>query len=265
MEDKQKDKVVLEDPQSDNESTTSEESVLIDADAVEGEDNSGYVNNIADVVGTMRVPFSMAICSKRNSGKSFLVRHLVYELAKQKKINQVIVMSNTSGLSLNKDYDYMPKKLLTTYKEKTITKLLEVQAKDVKAGRIREVLLIMDDVIGETKDKSAEGSRMIRSLYANSRHYHISVILLSQIANRVLTPAIKENSDYLYFSRINRRGLESIWESITNMNKKDFIAFAEKNNKDYSFILYDNTAQSNKPEDFLFVVKAEEKKFLLNG
>jgi len=240
-----------------------------DSDAtivMEGEESqSGYVNNITDVVATMKVPFSMAICSKRNSGKSFLVRNLVYELAKAKKINQVIVMSNTSGLALNKDYDYMPKKLLTTYKEATITKLLEVQAKDVKAGRIREVLLIMDDVIGETKDKSAEGSRMIRSLYANSRHYHISVILLSQIANRVLTPAIKENSDYLFFSRINRRGLESIWESICNIDKKSFIAFAEKNNKDYSFILYDNTAQSNKPEDFLFVVKAEEKKFLLNG
>jgi hypothetical protein len=223
------------------------------------------VNTVEDVVRSMKAPFSMSICSKRNSGKSFLVRNLVYELAKQKKINQVIVMSNTSGLSLNKDYDYMPKKLLTTYKESTITKLLEVQAKDIKRGKIREVLLIMDDCIGETKDKSGEGSRMIRSLYANSRHYHVSVILLSQIANRLLTPAIKENSDYLFFSRINRKGLESIWESICNIDKKDFIAFAEKSNKDYSFILYDNTTQSNKPEDFLFIVRAEQKQFLLNG
>jgi hypothetical protein len=228
-------------------------------------ENEAFVNSVADVVKNMKAPFSCSICSKRNSGKSFLVRNLVYELAKQKKINQVIVMSNTSGMSLNKDYDYMPPKLLTTYKESTITKLLEVQAKDVKRGKIREVLLIMDDCIGETKDKSGEGSRMIRSLYANSRHYHISVILLSQIANRLLTPAIKENSDYIFFSRINRNGLESIWESICNINKKEFIAFAEKSNKDYSFILYDNTTQSNKPEDFLFIVKADEKKFLLNG
>lgn len=251
--------------EDDYQSDTSEVSEDHEEPVVEEPQDETYVNTIEDVVKTMRVPFSMSVCSKRNSGKSFLVRNIVYELAKQKKINQVIVMSNTSGLSLNKDYDYMPKKLLTPYKEATITKLLELQAKDVKRGKIREVLLILDDVIGETKDKSAEGSRMIRSLYANSRHYHISVILLSQIANRILTPAIKENSDYLYFSRINRRGLESIWESITNMDKKDFIAFAEKNNKNYSFILYDNTAQSNIPEDFLFVVKADEKKFKLNG
>lgn len=241
------------------------EDVSLPEDGEEPNENQAFVNSVAEVVRTIKVPFSASICSKRNSGKSFLVRNLVYELAKQKKVNQVIVMSNTSGMSLNKDYDYMPKKLLTTFKESTITKLLEVQAKDVKRGKIREVLLIMDDVIGETKDKSGEGSRMIRSLYANSRHYHVSVILLSQIANRLLTPAIKENSDYLFFSRINRRGLESIWESICNIDKKDFIAFAEKSNKDYSFILYDNTTQSNKPEDFLFIVKAEEKKFLLNG
>jgi hypothetical protein len=241
------------------------EDVSLPEDGEEPNENQACINSVAEVVRTIKVPFSASICSKRNSGKSFLVRNLVYELAKQKKVNQVIVMSNTSGMSLNKDYDYMPSKLLTTFKESTITKLLEVQAKDVKRGKIREVLLIMDDVIGETKDKSGEGSRMIRSLYANSRHYHISVILLSQIANRLLTPAIKENSDYLFFSRINRRGLESIWESICNIDKKDFIAFAEKSNKDYSFILYDNTTQSNKPEDFLFIVKAEEKKFLLNG
>ena len=244
-------------------SLSSLESVA-EGDIVEGEDNSGYINKIEDVVKTMKVPFSCSICSKRNSGKSFLVRNMVYELAKQKKINQVIVMSNTSGMSLNKDYDYMPKKLLTTFKESTIKKLLDIQAKDVKRGKIREVLLIMDDVIGETKDKSGEGSRMIRSLYANSRHYHISVILLSQIATRLLSPAIKENSDYIFFSRINRRGLEGIWESLTNIDKRDFIQFAEKNNKDYSFIMYDNTAQSNKPEDFLYVVKADDKKFLLS-
>jgi hypothetical protein len=241
------------------------EDIVLPEEGEEPNENQAFINSVAEVVRTIKVPFSASICSKRNSGKSFLVRNLVYELAKQKKVNQVIVMSNTSGMSLNKDYDYMPSKLLTTFKESTITKLLEVQAKDVKRGKIREVLLIMDDVIGETKDKSGEGSRMIRSLYANSRHYHISVILLSQIANRLLTPAIKENSDYLFFSRINRRGLESIWESICNIDKKDFIAFAEKSNKDYSFILYDNTTQSNKPEDFLFIVKADEKKFLLNG
>ena len=248
--------------QTTSESSSDEEEPISPEEVNEHE---SCINNVADVVATMKAPFSMSICSKRNSGKSFLVRHLVYELAKQKKINQVIVMSNTSGMSLNKDYDYMPKKLLTTFKEETIHKLLEVQAKDIKRGKIREVLLIMDDCIGETKDKSGEGSRIIRSLYANSRHYHISVILLSQIANRLLTPAIKENSDYLFFSRINRKGLESIWESICNIDKKDFIQFAEKSNKDYSFILYDNTTQSNVPADFLFIVKADEKKFSLNG
>jgi len=222
------------------------------------------VNQIASVVATMKVPFSSIIVSKRNSGKSFLVKDLVYQLSSQKKIHQVIVMSNTSGLSLNKDYDFVDKKFLTTFAQEKIEKLMKLQTKAIKAGKIREVLLVLDDVIGGDGTKKAEGNRLIRSLYANGRHFHISVFLLSQIANRLLEPPLRENSDYIFFSRLGQRGLETLWESIPVIRKKEFIRFASTHNKDYTFILYDNMTQSNDPMDFLYLVKADERKFLLN-
>jgi len=223
------------------------------------------VNAVADVVASMKVPFSSIVVSKRNSGKSFLVRDIVYQLSVQQRIHQVIVMSNTSGLSLNKDYDFLDKRFLTTFAQEKIEKLLKIQAKAVKAGKIREVLLVLDDVIGGDGSKKAEGSRLIRSLYANGRHYHISIILLSQIANRLLEPPIRENSDYIFFSRLGQRGLEVLWESLpSTIGKREFLQFSSTHNKDYTFVLFDNMTQSNEPADFLFLVKAEEHKFLLN-
>jgi hypothetical protein len=224
-----------------------------------------HVNTVADVVTHIKVPFSCTVVSKRNSGKSFLVRDIVYELSKQGRINQVIVMSNTSGQSLNADYDYMPPAMLMMYKEATILKIMELQQKLVKAGKIREILLVLDDVVGSDTSNSAEGSRLIRSIFANSRHYHISVILLSQIATRLLQPAIRENSDVIFFSRLNRKSLETMSEAVCNIDKKAFVAISEKNNKNYSFIFYNNQTQSNNPQDFLFVVKAKERKFTLGG
>jgi 2-hydroxy-3-keto-5-methylthiopentenyl-1-phosphate phosphatase len=254
---------------SDSDESNSVKSALKDDDlSVGGSESSevieAEVNSIEEVVRTMKVPFSSIVVSKRNSGKSFLVRDLVYNMSKQQRIHQVIVMSNTSGLNLNKDYDFIDKKFLTTFAQEKIERLMKIQAKAIKAGKIREVLLVLDDVIGGDGTKKAEGNRLIRSLYANGRHYHISVVLLSQIANRLLEPPLRENSDYIFFSRLGQRGLETLWESIPVIQKKEFIRFCSTHNKDFTFILYDNMTQSNDPMDFLFLVKAEERKFLLN-
>jgi len=220
-----------------------------------------YVNEMDAIVASMRVPMSAVIISKRNTGKSVLCRDIVYHMLKQKKVDQVVIMSNTSGLQLNEDYDFMPNALLTTYDEGKIKKLLDAQAKLIKSGKIREILLIMDDVVGSDKDTSGENSRLIRSLYCNSRHFHVSVVLLSQIATRLMQPAIRANSDYMFFSRLNRRDLETIWTSVTNVDKKPFVYFCETHNLDYCFILFNNVVTATQPADFLFVCKAEQRKF----
>jgi hypothetical protein len=44
------------------------------------------------------------------------------------------------------------------------------------------------------------------------------------------------------------------------MEKREFVDFIEEVNKDYKFAVVDMTSQSNNPEDFLMVVKAEPPK-----
>ena len=200
----------------------------------------------------IHVPFRMSVASKSNSGKTHLVSQLVQELLKQEKIYICFVFSNT--YHMNGDYAFLPAKCKARFEPQKLADLIEHQAKQPKEKR-KQVLVILDDVLG---DKSAENNAEIMGFYARGRHAHISVILMSQVANRVLSPAVKENSCYILYSRLNRQQLGILWESITNMDKQDFIKFSELVNKNFNFIVVDNTSNSNDPRDFLKVVKAAE-------
>lgn len=205
------------------------------------------VESFADMI---EVPFRMSVASKSNSGKTHLVSELIKQLLAGDKVYIVFVQSNTHGV--NDDYAFLPAKCRGRFDPKKLDELFQHQAKTPQEQR-KQVLVILDDVLG---DRSAENNEAIMSFYARGRHANISVILNSQVANRVLSPAVKENSCYILYSRLNRQQLSILWETITNMDKAEFIKFSEHVNKNYNFVVIDNTSHSNDPHEFLKVVRA---------
>jgi hypothetical protein len=199
----------------------------------------------------VKVPFSMCIASKRNTGKSVLLNQFIKKMVELQKVDVPIVFSNTTGL--NDDYPDVPKHLKMPYDEEALQRLINKQ-KQTEKGKRKEILVVFDDVLG---DKKADRSNLILYCYAIGRHININPILASQVSNRVLTPTVKANSDYILLSRLNRQHILNIWEAITNMDKREFISFIEEVNKDYKFACVDMTSQSNNPEDFLMVLKAK--------
>lgn len=208
--------------------------------------------DVATFVEEIKVPFRMSVASKSNSGKTHLVSQIIEELLKQGKIYLAFVQSNTFGI--NDDYAFLPKKCKGKFDPAKLEELMSFQAK-VPQDKRKQILVILDDVLG---DRSAENNQAIMSFYARGRHSNISVILNSQVANRVLSPAVKENSCYILYSRLNRQQLAILWESITNMDKGEFIKFSEYVNKNYNFVVIDNTTHSNNPAEFLKIVRAEK-------
>jgi hypothetical protein len=207
------------------------------------------ISDFADEV--VKVPFSMCVASKRNTGKSVLLNQFIKRMVESKKVDLAIVFSNTTGL--NDDYPDVPKHLKMPYSEEALQRLINKQ-KSTEKGKRREVLVVFDDVLG---DKKADRSSLILYCYAIGRHINLNPILASQVSNRVLTPTVKANSDYILLSRLNRQHIINIWEAITNMEKNEFISFIEDVNKDYKFACVDMTSQSNQPEEFLMVLKAK--------
>ena len=200
----------------------------------------------------IKLPTAICVASKRNTGKTVMISALIQALIRQHKVATVLVMSQT--VHVNDDYAFLPARLRQPFSEDTIRKLMDKQAKEPKSKR-QQVLLVLDDVLS---DKDAERSRFVKACFTLGRHYDINIVLISQTSNVALSPGVKQNSDYILYSRLNRYQLASLWESVTNIDKRDFIAFSEANNKNYVFLCIDNTSQSNDPADFILKVRTTE-------
>jgi hypothetical protein len=207
--------------------------------------------NVDEFADLISMPFAMVVASKRNSGKTMFVSQLIQALVKTKKVYVPIVYSNTAHL--NGDYSFLPKGLVRPFQPEALKAMLDKQASLPKPDR-KPVLLVLDDILG---DERATGNKEILYAYAMGRHINVHPVLISQTANRVLTPAIRNNADYFVLSRLNRQQLGEVWESITNMEKREFIGFVERVNKHFTFVVVDNTGNSNEPEDFLLLVRAK--------
>jgi hypothetical protein len=191
----------------------------------------------------IKVQFSALVCSKRNSGKSVLVKYILCELLKAKKIASAVVFSNTAEYS--DDWCCLPKEnRVQGFDEVKLRRIIDAQkakkSKILEGGKatLPQVLLIFDDVAGMDDFKA---STIIEEIYANSRHWGISVITLVQYAN-FLTPACRGNADYIYIGINGENSLESLYKIViySGGNKKDFKRFVGDNTKDFFMIRYNN-------------------------
>jgi len=189
-------------------------------------------------------------CLKAKLGKDADGVQLIKELVRTGKIHVPLVYSNTTHL--NGDYGFLPPGLVRKFSPVNLKLVMDKQSMFPKAER-KPLLVVFDDVLG---DDSVQGNKDILFCYAMGRHINIHLILISQTANRVLTPPIRNNADYFVLSRLNRQQLGEVWESITNMDKREFVSFVELANKNYTFVVVDNTGHSNDPNDFLKLVRA---------
>jgi hypothetical protein len=214
--------------------------------------SDGSAEGVPALVDRLAKFFTISCASKRNSGKTVIISELIRELIQQKRVDMVLVMSGSAGL--NKDYGFLPKGLVIPFNESTLYKLWERQ-KATPEERREKVLVVLDDCLATPE---AVRSDIIMRIYALGRHVAISCIIISQVANWILTPAIKQNSDIILWSKLNRQQLENLWGAMTNVSKKDFLRFSESlGGKDHNFLCFDNFLTSTDPMDFLTILRAQ--------
>jgi hypothetical protein len=199
--------------------------------------------------------FTMSFASKRNSGKTYLVTDIVKTLLKKKKVDMVLVMSNSAGL--NNDYAFLPEGLVMPFKESVLEQLWKRQ-KNTPREKREHILVVLDDVLS---DPQAVRSHNVGRLYALGRHNFISCIVISQVANHVLSPVMKQNSDFILWSRLNKNQLGILWESMNGVEKRDFVRWAETfGGVHFNFCVFDNYTDAVRPEDFLMVIRSSRQK-----
>lgn len=68
-------------------------------------------------------------------------------------------------------------------------------------------MILLDDVLTA---KGVKGSKRVQEMFVQSRHYNVSVVLISQQPNNVITPTIKSNATHVLFSVLSPDQLETL-------------------------------------------------------
>ena len=199
-------------------------------------------------------PVIVAI-AKRRSGKSFLIRDILYQL--RKRFCGGIVMSGTE--EANGFYESMgvpPAYIFHDFDEPALERLVETQKRLTKTGKAQPVFVVLDDV---AYSKTIFNRKVIRELALNGRHYRITLILALQYALDV-PPAIRSNLDYVMLLRdnINR---DKLYKNFFHGLVPNFAFFNELMDRctaEYRTLVLDNAAHSTRLSEILFWYKAKD-------
>ena len=214
---------------------------------------------------TLKAGSVVVLIGKRETGKSFLVRDILYN---HKDIPIGTIISGTEGA--NSFYSHMIPSIYIygEYEPQIIDNVIKRQVL-VRNEMKKEVamrgqtnidpraFLILDDCLYDaswTKDKN------VRSLFMNGRHYNETFIITMQYCMGI-PPSLRTNVDFVFILRenlINNR--KKLYEQYAGMfpSFDIFCQVMDQCTENYECLVIHNNAKSNKLEDQVFWYKASD-------
>tara|TARA_B110000211_G_scaffold55592_1_gene61868 strand:+ start:5953 stop:6759 length:807 start_codon:yes stop_codon:yes gene_type:complete len=203
---------------------------------------------------------------KRETGKSFLVRDLLY----YKQDTPVgCVISGTEGA--NSFYSKIVPGIFihNKFDDKVVHNYMKRQKKVVKAAATNSrvdprAFLILDDCL---YDPSWTKNTDIRSLFMNGRHYYSMFIITMQYSLGI-PPSLRTNIDYIFILRENiQANRKRLYEQYAGMfqNLEVFNQVMDQCTENYECLVINNNAKSNKLEDQVFWYKATDHSYFKIG
>lgn len=214
---------------------------------------------------------------KRETGKSFLVKDLLYY---HQDIPVGTIISGTEGA--NGYYSKMVPSIFIhgEYKEEVVVNYIKRQKiviREMKHEMERRgyghltpreyfdrglstidprAFLILDDCL---YDDSWTKNKQVRALFMNGRHYFNFFIITLQYALGI-PPRLRTNVDYVFILRENiTRNRKQIYEQYAGMfpTYEMFSQVMDQCTENFECIVIDNNSKSNKIEDQVYWYKAE--------
>ena len=206
----------------------------------------------------------VVLIGKRDTGKSFLVRDLLYY---QQEIPVGSVISGTE--EGNGFYGRMVPKLFIhneyntaiveniLKRQKTILKQIKKEMESFKRSTIDpRTFAILDDCL---YDNTWSRDKMMRLLFMNGRHWKIMLIITMQYPLGI-PPSLRTNIDYVFILRepyiANRR---RIFDNYAGMfpTFESFCQVMDQCTENYECLVINNNAKSNKLQDQVFWYTAD--------
>jgi hypothetical protein len=206
----------------------------------------------------------VVLIGKRDTGKSFLVRDLLYY---QQEIPIGTVIAGTE--EGNGFYGKMVPKLFVhneyntaiieniLKRQRTVLKQIKKEMETYKRSTIDpRAFVILDDCLYDatwTRDK------MMRLLFMNGRHWKIMLVITMQYPLGI-PPTLRTNIDYVFILRENYiANRKRIYENYAGMfpTFESFCQVMDQCTENYECLVINNNSKSNKLHDQVFWYKAD--------
>ena len=190
--------------------------------------------------------FAMLIIGKPRSGKTNLLLNLTTKAHKNfnRKFDKVYLFSPSVNTMENDPFELLPDE--QKFEVATEDNLLSVLSDIKDTGE--KVLLILDDCISDIRGKGkSEIENLLHRIFFNRRHLagkggSLSIIATSQTYNKIDPKLRKTASHLVFFENKNKKELDSIFEEVILIPKKEFYDVLRYIfDKKYQFMYVDTT------------------------
>ena len=206
----------------------------------------------------------VVLIGKRDTGKSFLVRDLLYY---QQEIPIGTVISGTE--EGNGFYGKMVPKLFVhneyntaiieniLKRQRTVLKQIKKEMETYKRSTIDpRAFVILDDCL---YDNTWARDKMMRLLFMNGRHWKVMLVITMQYPLGI-PPTLRTNIDYVFILRENYiANRKRIYENYAGMfpTFESFCQVMDQCTENYECLVIHNNSKSNKLNDQVFWYKAD--------
>jgi hypothetical protein len=208
----------------------------------------------------------IVLIGRRDTGKSFLVRDLLYHhqdipigtVISGTEAGNGFYASHVPKLFIHEEYNTVLIENVLR-RQKAVLKQMNKEMETYKRTSIDpRTFVILDDCL---YDNTWARDKMMRLLFMNGRHWKVMLIITMQYPLGI-PPNLRTNIDYVFILRepyfANR---ERIWKNYASMfpTLESFCTVMDQTTENFECLVINNNAKSNKLHDQIFWYKAETR------
>jgi hypothetical protein len=206
-------------------------------------------------IDQMKIDSVIFIIGKRGSGKSVLLKDILYRL--RNRVDVVYGMAPTLDTT-DMFSECMPQThIYNKYDANFVKQFYDSLGVLKRMKKPRHGLLVLDDCMYE---KGIMKSQIMREVLYNARHHLMTLANCAQYMMD-MGPDARTNIDYLFFSKVPAMNeKQKLWKYFFGMfpDFDTFNAVLDKCTENYKFLVLNNRAPTNKIEDCVFFYKADD-------
>ena len=184
--------------------------------------------------------FVMVIYGTPGSGKTSLLKYIMYEASNNKRFDHCLLISSSKN---DPDYKFISKKYkFDSYNRDAVENYIHFLRDHNQKNIKTRGLLIFDDVVGQ--DAGSFKTNFYKDLFTCHRHIGLSIIICMQVPVEIpayLRSMIKYACIYKYISKGDKEKIFTAFGSLAE-NEKEFNKIYEHHtNEPYKFLFYNRT------------------------